>query len=132
MALNTSMNILLVDDMTTMRKIQKKMLEKMGFKKIIEANDGKPAWDLLEEQTNIGEPIEFVISDWNMPGMTGLDLLKKCRADDRFKALPFLMVTAEAEQKNVVEAVKCGVSNYVVKPFSEDTLKAKIAAIFNE
>lgn len=130
MPLNPAMKVLIVDDMNTMLKIQKSMLKKMGFTNITEANDGKPALKLIHEAHDAGEPFEFIMSDWNMPDMSGLDLLKNLRADERFKKVPFLMVTAEAEQANVVEAVKAGVSNYVVKPFTYDSLMAKIAKIF--
>lgn len=132
MAIKASMKILVIDDMSTMRKIVSKMLESMGFKNISEADDGATALPMIEKAQADGEPFEFIVSDWNMPTLSGLDLLKKLRADDRFKALPFLMVTAEAEQSNVVIAVKAGVSNFVVKPFSAQVLQEKIAKIFNK
>ena len=106
------------------------MLTKMGCTKLHEADDGAPAWDMIQQAHESGEPFEFIVSDWNMPQMTGLDLLKNIREDDRFKDLPFLMVTAEAEQSNVVIAVKAGVSNFIVKPFAVTTLKEKIDKIF--
>jgi len=84
----------------------------------------------LAHSGKAGVPLDFVVSDWNMPGLNGLDLLKKIRASEDFKKLPFLMVTAEAEQSNVVIAVKAGVSNFIVKPFSVETLKEKIGKIF--
>ena len=130
MPLDPSMKVIVIDDMNTMLKIQKSMLKKMGFTNIIEANDGKPALKLIQEAHDAGAPFQFIMSDWNMPDMSGLDLLKNLRADERFKKVPFLMVTAESEQANVVEAVKAGVSNYVVKPFTYDSLLAKIAKIF--
>lgn len=130
MSLKADMKILVVDDMSTMRKIIKNMLKKNGFTNITEADDGATAWPLLEEAHTSGEPFEFVVSDWNMPQMSGLDLIKKIRADERFAKLPFLMITAEAEQGNVVIAVKAGVSNFIVKPFSEGVLKEKIDKIF--
>ena len=120
------MKILVVDDFPTMRRIVKTLLRQLGYTNIIEAEDGELAYKLLKATPDI----EFIVSDWNMPQMTGLDLLKKLRADDRYKALPFLMVTAEAEQGNVVIAVKAGVSNFVVKPFSAQVLQEKIAKIF--
>jgi two-component system chemotaxis response regulator CheY len=131
MALKASMKILIIDDMSTMRKIIKNMLTQIGFKNLTEADDGATAWPLIQEALTTGEPYEFIVSDWNMPQMTGLDLLKKIRADERIKATPFLMITAEAEQGNVVVAVKAGVSNFIVKPFSAQTLKEKIDKIFN-
>ncbi|MFZ4712474.1 MAG: response regulator [Bacteriovoracaceae bacterium] len=129
--LKANMKILVVDDMSTMRKIIKKSLTQFGFTNVSEADDGAPAWALLQEASKTAEPFEFVISDWNMPGMTGIDLLKNVRANETTKKLPFLMVTAEAEQANVIAAVKAGVSNYIVKPFTPDALKAKIEKIFN-
>jgi two-component system, chemotaxis family, chemotaxis protein CheY len=130
MAFDPKMKILVVDDMQTMRKILKNMLVKMGCNDIHEAADGIPAWDMIQEADKEGIPFKFILSDWNMPGMTGLDLLKKLRADEKFKKLPFLMITAEGEQANVITAVKAGVSNFVVKPFSINTLQEKIHKIF--
>lgn len=132
MALKANMKILVIDDMSTMRKIIKKMLNEVGFTNLTEADDGATAWPMLEKAKEEGEPFEFVVSDWNMPQMSGLDLLKKVRASEDFKHLPFLMITAEAEQGNVVIAVKAGVSNFIVKPFSATTLKEKIDKIFNK
>lgn len=130
MAFNPNQKILVVDDMGTMRKIIKNMLSKLGCSNLEEADDGKPAWDMIQKAHESGQAFDFIVSDWNMPGMTGLDLLVKIREDDRFNKLPFLMITAEAEQSNVVIAVKAGVSNFIVKPFSITTLKEKIDKIF--
>lgn len=132
MALKANMKILVIDDMATMRKIIKNMLGQIGFTNIFEADDGATAWPMIEEANNTDEPFEFIVSDWNMPQMTGLDLLKKMRAMDEYKKMPFLMITAEAEQGNVVIAVKAGVSNFIVKPFSAQVLKEKIDKIFNK
>lgn len=132
MSLKAGMKILVVDDMATMRKIIKNMLGQMGFKNITEADDGATALPMIKEAADTSEPYEFIVSDWNMPGMSGLDMLKELRADEKFKSLPFLMVTAEAEQGNVVIAVKAGVSNFIVKPFSAQVLKEKIDKIFNK
>jgi two-component system chemotaxis response regulator CheY len=132
MAFNPKQKILIVDDMNTMRKIIKGMLQKMGCDNLTEADDGIPAWKMIQDAHAAGVPYQFIISDWNMPGMTGLDLLKNVRSKEEFKALPFLMVTAEAEQANVVVAVKAGVSNYIIKPFNPDTLKTKIEKIFGK
>ncbi len=126
MAMDTNMRVLVVDDFATMRRIIKNILLQLGFKNIIEADDGTTAWEILEK----GEPVDLIISDWNMPKMTGIELLKKVRADDRFKDLPFLMVTAEAQKENIVEAVKYRVSQYIVKPFTPETLKEKLEKIF--
>ena len=114
--------ILIVDDMRTMRKIAMKNCKALGFTDLLEAEDGAKAWETLAENPNIG----LVISDWNMPNCSGLDLLKRVRADQRFKQLPFLMVTAENEAGQVKEALTAGVSNYLVKPFDADNLKLKL------
>ena len=125
MILHKNLRILVVDDFATMRRIIRKMLTDIGLTNIVDADDGTRAWDILER-----DQIEFVISDWTMPTMSGIELLKKVRADERFKNLPFLMVTAEANKEYVIEACKHGVSNYVVKPFTEQVLLQKIAKIF--
>ena len=125
MATNTSMRILVVDDFSTMRRIIKNILRQLGFTNIEEADDGTTAWETLNKSD-----IDFVISDWNMPQMTGIELLRKVRASEEFADLPFLMVTAEAQQENVIEAVQAKVSNYIVKPFTPETLKQKIDKIF--
>ena len=123
---NLKTRVLVVDDMMTMRKIVSKTCRDIGFTDIIEAADGNLAWEALASSN---PPVGLVISDWNMPNCSGLDLLKKIRADARFKNMPFLMVTAEAEQHQVAEAVKAGVDNYVIKPFTKDNLVAKLEAI---
>jgi two-component system chemotaxis response regulator CheY len=130
MALKADIKILVVDDMSTMRKIIKNMLTQIGFTNITEADDGATAWPLIEGGIKEGKPFEFIISDWNMPQMSGLDLLKNVRSTSGLEKLPFLMITAEAEQGNVVIAVKAGVSNFIVKPFSAQVLKEKIDKIF--
>ena len=123
---STSIQILIVDDFPTMRKIVRTVLKQLGFTNIAEAEDGVKALEYLKKNNKI----EFVISDWNMPNMTGIALLKDVRRDTKLRHLPFLMVTAEAEKDNIVEAVKSGVSNYIVKPFNAATLKQKIEKIF--
>lgn len=122
---------LVVDDFATMRKIIKKVLSELGFKNVHEADDGKTALPMLQAAVDSPEPFQFVISDWNMPGMQGIDLLKNLRADAKFKSLPVMLVTAESEQKNVILAVQAGVSEYVVKPFNADTLKTKLQNVYN-
>ncbi len=121
-----NMTILSVDDFSTMRRILKTLLKQLGFVNVMEADDGSTALEILKK-----EKIDFVISDWNMPKMTGLELLKAVRADDSLKELPFLMVTAEAEKSNIVAAVQAGVSNYIVKPFTAEVLQQKIEKIFD-
>lgn len=130
MSLDTSMKVIVIDDMMTMRKIITKMLKGMGFADITEADDGATAWPLIEEAYNSGKPFQFIVSDWNMPKMSGLDLLIKIRATEGMNTTPFLMITAEAEQSNVVKVVQAGVSNFIVKPFTPETLKDKIGKIF--
>ncbi len=126
MAVDTSMNILVVDDFSTMRRIIKNILRQLGFTNIEEADDGSTAWEVLNKGG-----IDFIISDWNMPTMTGIELLRKVRASEEFADLPFLMVTAEAQQENIIEAVQAKVSNYIVKPFTAETLQQKIDKIFD-
>ena len=130
MPINPNMKTIVIDDMMTMRKIITKMLKQIGFTNIQEADDGATAWPMIQQAQESGELFEFIVSDWNMPKMSGLDLLIKIRATEGIKDTPFLMVTAEAEQSNVVKVVQAGVSNFVVKPFKPDTLKEKIAKIF--
>lgn len=122
-----SLKILTVDDFSTMRRIIRNILRQLGYSNIAEADDGAAALDTLQRQD-----IDFVISDWNMPNMSGLELLKAIRADSRLKDTPVLLVTAEALKDNIVEAVKAGVNGYIVKPFTAETLKEKIDAIFDK
>ncbi len=118
--------ILVVDDMMTMRKLVSKVCKELGFSDITEAGDGTAAWESI---SNAPAPFGLIISDWNMPNCTGLDLLKRLRGDQRFSKTPFVLVTAEAEQHQVVEALKAGVDQYIVKPFSPDDLKTKLEAV---
>ena len=116
--------VLIVDDMATMRKIVRKTLSGFGFTDFEEAEDGQKAWAKLNEIQNIG----LVISDWNMPNCTGIDLLKRVRSDTRMRELPFVLLTAEGEAKQVSEAIAAGVDNYCLKPFTPDALKEKLEA----
>ena len=125
MALNKNMKILVVDDFSTMRRIIKNILRQLGFNNIVEADDGTSAVGILER-----EKVDLIISDWNMPNMTGIEFLRHVRSTDETKEIPFLMVTAEAQQENIIEAVKAKVSNYIVKPFTADTLNEKLEKIF--
>lgn len=125
--MDKSMKILVVDDFATMRKVIRNLLKQSGYENIVEAEDGLLALKVLKSQK-----VDFIISDWNMPNMSGLELLKNVRADEELKSLPFLMVTAEALQENVVAAVKAGVSNYIVKPFTSETLDEKIKKIMEK
>ena len=119
------MKILIVDDFSTMRRIVKNLLRDLGFNNTIEADDGVTAIPLLK---NGG--IDFIITDWNMPGMQGIDLLKTIRSTPELEKLPVLMITAEAKREQIIEAAQAGVNGYIVKPFTAATLKEKIDKIF--
>lgn len=123
--MDKNMKILVVDDFSTMRRIIKNLLRDLGFTNIHEADDGTTALPMLK-----GGGFDFLVSDWNMPGMTGIDLLRAVRADANLKALPVLMVTAESKREQIIEAAQAGVNGYVVKPFTAATLKEKIEKIF--
>ena len=125
MPANTNMKILVVDDFQTMRRIIRNYLRQLGFNNVEEAEDGDVALEKLIETQ-----FDFVITDWNMPKMTGIDLLKKIRAENNFKNIPVLIITAEAEKENVVQAAQAGVNDYIVKPFTPEVLQAKIEKIF--
>ncbi len=125
MGYDTDMKVLVVDDFATMRRIVKNILTQLGFKNIIEADDGATAVDLLKN-----EKVDLIISDWNMPKMTGLELLQHVRADASMADVPFVMVTAEAQQDNIILAVKAKVSQYIVKPFTAETLGEKLDKVF--
>jgi len=125
MALDPNMNVLVVDDFATMRRIITNVLKQLGYENIFEAEDGTKALQILET-----ENIQFVITDWNMPQMSGLDLLKAIRASEDKKHIPVLMVTAEAMQENIMKAAQAGVNNYIIKPFDAATLSEKIKKIF--
>ncbi len=123
--MNKDMKILVVDDFSTMRRIVKNLLKDLGFSNMEEADDGNTAFPLLKSGG-----FDFLVTDWNMPGMTGLELLKKVRVDENLADLPVLMVTAESKREQIVEAAQAGVNGYVVKPFTAITLKEKIERIF--
>jgi two-component system chemotaxis response regulator CheY len=125
--MNLGMKILIVDDFITMRRIIKGSLKKIGFNNIIEAEDGNMALSEMKK-----DKIDLVISDWNMPHMTGLELLKAIRKDQALKDVPFIMVTAEGQRENVLHAVQEGVNNYVIKPFTPEVLAEKIKKVFKE
>jgi len=123
--LNKDMKILIVDDFSTMRRIVKNLLRDLGFNNTQEADDGLTALPLLKKGG-----FDFVVTDWNMPGMQGIDLLKHIRADAELKQLPVLMITAEAKREQIIEAAQAGVNGYIVKPFTAATLKEKLDKIF--
>lgn len=123
--MDLKMKVLVVDDFATMRRIIKGVLRQIGFKNFREAEDGKEALQLMKS-----EKFDLVLCDWNMPGMPGIELLKLVRADDELKDTPFVMVTAEAQKENILEAVKSGVSNYIVKPFTANAVEEKLKKVF--
>lgn len=125
MAMSPQMKILVVDDMATMRRIVKNIFKQLGFVNVEEAENGKEALDKLK-----ATKFDLVVSDWNMPVMPGIELLKNIRADSALKDIPVLMVTAEAQKDNLLEAIKAGVSNYIVKPFTAESIKQKLDKIF--
>ncbi len=126
MSVQRSLNFLVVDDYSTMRRIVKNLLNELGYANVTEADDGATALPLLRSGS-----FDFLITDWNMPGMPGLELLKQVRADERLAKLPVLMLTAEAKREQIVEAAQAGVNGYVIKPFTAATLKEKIDKILS-
>lgn len=125
--LDTNAKILVVDDFSTMRRIVKNALKSLNYNNVEEAEDGASGLEKLRT-----EHFDLVVCDWNMPGMTGIELLRAVRADGNLKHLPFLMVTAEAKRENIVEAIQAGVSNYIVKPFTPQTFAEKLHAMFGD
>lgn len=123
--MNHGMKILIVDDFSTMRRIIKNLLREIGFNNTHEADDGNTAWPMLKSDS-----FDFLITDWNMPGMQGIDLLRAVRADPELASLPVLLVTAEARRDQIVLAAEAGVNGYIVKPFTAQTLKEKLDKIF--
>jgi two-component system, chemotaxis family, chemotaxis protein CheY len=122
--MSSNLKFLVVDDFSTMRRIVKNLLQELGYSDITEADDGNSALPLLK-----GGSFDILITDWNMPGMPGLDLLKAVRADEKLSKLPVLMLTAEAKREQIIEAAQAGVSGYVIKPFTAVTLKEKLDKI---
>jgi two-component system chemotaxis response regulator CheY len=120
-----NMRFLVVDDFSTMRRIVRNLLKELGFTNVDEAEDGQVALHKLKTQH-----FDFVVSDWNMPNMTGIELLKAVRAEPQIKDLPFMMITAEAKRENIIEAAMAGASGYIVKPFTAATLEEKMGKIF--
>jgi two-component system chemotaxis response regulator CheY len=123
--MDTNMDVLVVDDASAMRRIVRGLLKELGFKNIREADNGQVALDELKKRK-----ADLVVSDWNMPEMNGIDLLRAIRSDETLKNIPVLMVTAEAKKENILTAVQAGVNNYIVKPFNAQTLQEKLSKIF--
>ncbi|MGQ0697038.1 MAG: chemotaxis response regulator CheY [Panacagrimonas sp.] len=124
--MDKNLRILIVDDFSTMRRIVKNLLHDLGYANTQEADDGKTAWPMLQ-----AGGFDFVVTDWNMPGMTGIELLKSIRAEPKLASLPVLMVTAEAQREQIIAAAKAGVNGYIIKPFTAFTLKEKLDKIFS-
>ena len=123
--MDLNMKVLIVDDFATMRRILRNILKQIGFTNIVDADDGNTALKELQK-----EKIDLILCDWNMPEMPGIDLLKTLKADEQLKDIPFVMVTAEAQKDNIIEAVKSGVSSYIVKPFTAETVSEKLNKVF--
>jgi two-component system, chemotaxis family, chemotaxis protein CheY len=121
--------ILVIDDMKAVRQLLKFGLKKIGFSNVLDAEDGQIALNMLNE-SKTKSPFELIISDWNMPGLTGLELLRVIRSDEVYKDIPFIMLTAEAEQNAILSAVQEKVSNYIIKPFSPDILEEKLKQVY--
>jgi two-component system chemotaxis response regulator CheY len=125
--MNTDIKVLVVDDYKTMTKIVANLLKTIGFKEVVELNDGASALQALRK-----DRFGLVISDWNMEPMTGLQLLQECRKDAQLAKIPFIMITAESKTENVIAAKQAGVDNYIVKPFNAETLKSKVESVLNK
>lgn len=123
--MNKNMRVLIVDDFSTMRRIIKNLLSDLGFNNSVEAEDGHSALAVLRQ-----DAVELVVTDWNMPGMSGIELLRAIRADEQLRALPVLMVTAEAKREQIIEAAQSGVNGYIIKPFTAQTLEEKLGKVF--
>lgn len=124
--MDLNMKVLVVDDFATMRRIVKNILKQIGFTNIIEAEDGKSALKMLQS-----DKFNLIMCDWNMPEMPGIELLNRIRADEQLKGIPFVMVTAEAQKENILEAVKAGVNSYIVKPFTAEIVDQKLKKLFS-
>ncbi|HAZ11269.1 MAG: hypothetical protein A2X86_20675 [Bdellovibrionales bacterium GWA2_49_15] len=132
MALKSSMKILLVDHVIGIRNATKSMLSAVGFRNIKETGDGESAWAIIEEGIATNEKVELIISEWALPKLTGKELLQRIRANPVMKSVPFLLATGEAEQQTIVTAIKSGANNFIVKPYSSQTLQEKIAEVFQK
>lgn len=129
--MSKQLRILLVDDFEMIRSLLKQALKQLGHTDLTEAVDGVDAFEKITKAKDDGTPFDIVFLDWNMPRMTGIEVVQKCKENDALKAIPFIMITAEREQKSVVAALKAGVSDYVIKPFSPKQLASKIERIVN-
>lgn len=121
---------LVVDDMPTIRDLVKNQLKNLGFKNITEASDGEAAFNLVSRAASSGAPFDLIISDWNMPKMTGLEFLRQVRASENFNTVPFVLLTSESERDQVTEAILAGVSQYIVKPFAAKSFEEKLKSVW--
>jgi len=124
--------ILIIDDLATMRHLIKKTLSDLGYKNLLDAENGERAWKVLEDSHSSGSSIQLIIADWNMPELTGIDLLRRVRGHQGMHTTPFIMVTCEGEQENIMKAVDAGVSNYIIKPFAPKLLKDKLTQVWDK
>ncbi|MDC0254296.1 response regulator [Bacteriovoracales bacterium] len=132
MTIKPNMKVLIIDDMKTLLLTYKKMLKTLGLSNISSAFDGDMGWKMIREAYEADDPFELIISDWNMPKMTGLELLKAVRKDENLKGTPFIMITGENAEGNVVIAVREGVNNFIAKPITKDILEFKIQKVFEK
>jgi two-component system chemotaxis response regulator CheY len=123
--------ILVVDDSNSVRMLIVKCLRNLGYTEIVEATDGTTAWQVLEISVATQSPVQLILTDWNMPHMRGLELLERCRQHEQLRKVPVIMITSESQMPHIVAALKSGVSGYIVKPFSEDTLRSKLETIWS-
>ncbi|MDZ4661530.1 MAG: response regulator [Pseudomonadota bacterium] len=128
---SANIKVLVVDDMETMRAMLNNYLTDMGFKKIVMANDGVNAIENLKTADKTGNPFQLIICDWDMPNMNGIEFLKICQGDEKFKNIPVIFVTVEGNQKNILEAITHGVADYIVKPYTQSLLQSKLQRVLN-
>ena len=128
---SANIKVLVVDDMETMRAMLNNYLLDMGFKKIVMAVDGVKAIENLKAADKSGDPFQLIICDWDMPNMNGIEFLKVCQGDEKFKNIPVIFVTVEGNQKNILEAITYGVADYIVKPYTQSLLQSKLQRVLN-
>lgn len=129
---SANLKVLVVDDMETMRAMLNNYLNDMGFKRIVMATDGTEAVQKLKDSQKTNDPFHIIICDWDMPNMNGIDFLKFCQSDDKFKNIPVIFVTVEGNQKNILEAITHGVADYIVKPYTQSLLQSKLQRVMNK
>ncbi len=129
---STSIRILVVDDMPTIRDLVKTQMKTLGYSQFLEAGNGEEAWKILNDQKSAGSPVELVICDWNMPVLSGLELLKRVRKTPEWAQLPFVLLTSESERDQVTEAILSGVSQYIIKPFSARIFDEKLKHVYTK